>query len=274
MPADFLFCDTRIARHFWYVPPAMWHNDMLLLQDYLQLDSASTEAKIPYLTTVDATGRIGRVAMTRWVVSSVLKTAQRWRSLQESGGINNSFALKLLAEEKQQLDDEKAREIAAIEQEYNGKLDEDLGALTKEIAARIAGQLMSGAAEGISAMPSLAPVTQVPAREVPRVPDEQLPQEAPVEVEEVEEEEALSFDEPYIDTALCTSCNECTDLYPHIFNYDDNKQAYITDAAAGPYRELVLASEICPVRIIHPGKPNNPDEPNLEEWLKRAEPFN
>ena len=274
MPADFLFCDTRISRHFWYVPPAMWHSDMLLLHEYLQLDTASTEVKIPYLTTVDAAGQIGRVTMTRWAVSSVLKIAQRWRNLQESGGINNSFALRLLAEEKQQLDDEKARDVAALEQEYNGKLDEDLGALTQEIAARIAGQLMSGAAEGVAAMPSFAPVAPIPAQEAPSAPAEQLLQEAPVEAEEIEEEEALSFDEPYIDSALCTSCNECTDMYPHIFNYDDNKQAYLTDAAAGPYRELVLAAEICPVRIIHPGKPNNPDEPNLEEWLKRAEPFN
>ena len=114
----------------------------------------------------------------------------------------------------------------------------------------------------------------MPAQVAPAVPAEQLPQEAPVEVEEVEEVEALSFDEPYIDTALCTSCDDCTDLYPHIFNYDDNTRAYITDATAGPYRELVLAAEICPVHIIHPGKPNNPDEPNLEEWLKRAAPFN
>ncbi len=274
MPADFLFCDTRIARHFWYAPPAMWHSDMLLLQEYLQLDAASTEAKIPYLTTVDADGQIGRVVMTRWVISSVLKMAQRWRNLQESGGINNSFALKLLAEEKQQLDDDKACEVAALEQEYSGKLDEDLGALTQEIAARIAAQLMSGAVEGVTTMPSLAPVAPMPAQAVPSAPAEQPPQEAPVEVEAVEEEEELSFDDPYIDTALCTSCNECTDMYPHIFNYDDNKQAYITDATAGPYRELVLAAEICPVRIIHPGKPNNPDEPNLEEWIKRAAPFN
>ena len=274
MPADFLFCDTRIARHFWYVPPVKWHSDMLLLQDYLQLDAASIEAKIPYITTVNAAGQIGRVAMTRWVVSSVLKTARRWRSLQESGGINNSFALKLLAEEKQHLDDEKAREVAALEQEYDGKLNEDLGALTREIAARIAGQLMSGAADGIPSMPSFAPVAQAPAQQAAPVPNAQVTQEAPAEVEEVEEEEALSFDEPYIDTALCTSCNDCTNLYPHLFNYDDNKQAYITDVAAGTYRELVLAAEICPVRIIHPGKPNNPDEPNLAEWLKRAAPFN
>ena len=33
------------------------------------------------------------------------------------------------------------------------------------------------------------------------------------------------------------------------------------------------AAESCQVSIIHPGKPRNPNEPGLDELLKRAEPF-
>jgi hypothetical protein len=58
-----------------------------------------------------------------------------------------------------------------------------------------------------------------------------------------------------------------------MFAYDDNKQAYIKDATAGTYRELVEAAEACQVAIIHPGKPLNPDEPGLEELVARAKPF-
>jgi hypothetical protein len=36
----------------------------------------------------------------------------------------------------------------------------------------------------------------------------------------------------------------------------------------------VAAAEKCPAHCIHPGKPLNPDEPNLEELIQRAEPFN
>jgi pyruvate-ferredoxin/flavodoxin oxidoreductase len=58
-----------------------------------------------------------------------------------------------------------------------------------------------------------------------------------------------------------------------MFAYDDKKLAYIKDAKAGTFRELVLAAEKCPVDIIHPGTPLNPKEKNLDKWLKRAEPF-
>ena len=58
-----------------------------------------------------------------------------------------------------------------------------------------------------------------------------------------------------------------------MFVYDANKQAYIADAKAGTYAELVQAAENCQVSIIHPGRPLNPDEPGLDELLKRAEAF-
>jgi ferredoxin len=80
-------------------------------------------------------------------------------------------------------------------------------------------------------------------------------------------------DEAYIDTPRCTTCNECTNLNNRMFAYDSNKQAYIADINAGTYRQLVEAAESCQVAIIHPGKPRNPDEPDIAELLKRAEPF-
>ena len=80
-------------------------------------------------------------------------------------------------------------------------------------------------------------------------------------------------DEPYIETPRCTTCDECTQINNRMFAYDDNKQAYIADPDAGTYRELVEAAESCQVAIIHPGKPRNPNEPNLDELTKRAEPF-
>ena len=88
-----------------------------------------------------------------------------------------------------------------------------------------------------------------------------------------EPEQEKSSDEPYIETPRCTSCDECTKLNNRMFAYDANKQASIVNPDAGTYRELVEAAESCQVSIIHPGKPRNPNEPDLEELLKRAEPF-
>jgi hypothetical protein len=80
-------------------------------------------------------------------------------------------------------------------------------------------------------------------------------------------------DDAWIETARCTTCNECTTINAKMFAYNENRQAYIADPSAGTYAQLVEAAESCQVSIIHPGKPRNPDEPNLEELMKRAEPF-
>ena len=88
-----------------------------------------------------------------------------------------------------------------------------------------------------------------------------------------EPEEKRSPDEAYIETARCTTCNECTQINDKMFAYNENKQAYIANPDAGTYAQLVEAAETCQVAIIHPGKPRNPDEPGLPDLLKRAEPF-
>lgn len=80
-------------------------------------------------------------------------------------------------------------------------------------------------------------------------------------------------DEPYIETPRCTTCNECTQINDKMFGYDANKQASIINPDAGTYLQLVEAAESCQVSIIHPGKPRNPNEPGLDELMKRAEPF-
>ena len=84
--------------------------------------------------------------------------------------------------------------------------------------------------------------------------------------------EAVRID-PYIDSDRCTSCNECTNLNKKLFAYNANKQAYIKDATAGTFAQLVMAAEKCPVSAIHPGTPLNPKEKDLEKWLKRAQAF-
>jgi pyruvate-ferredoxin/flavodoxin oxidoreductase len=80
--------------------------------------------------------------------------------------------------------------------------------------------------------------------------------------------------EPWIDSDRCTTCNECTNLNNRLFAYNAEKQAYIKDAKAGTFAQLVQAAEKCPVSAIHPGTPINPKERDLAKWIERAKPFN
>ena len=97
--------------------------------------------------------------------------------------------------------------------------------------------------------------------------------EAQAEVEE-EDEDELSFDEPWLDTAMCTTCDDCMGVNKMMFAYNDDKQAIIKDARAGTFADLVAAAEICPAKCIHPGKPLDPNEPGLDDLIARAAPFN
>ena len=135
---------------------------------------------------------------------------------------------------------------------------------------RLATVLMSG--DGLAAaVPTAVPSVVAPAGEV-AVAAEPAPV-TPVEGAP-EEEEALSFAEPYIDTVLCTSCNECTDLNGQLFIYNADKQASIGDLSAGTFAEMVKAAELCPARCIHPGKARSDDSTATPELIDRAAPFN
>jgi ferredoxin len=270
-PAEFLYCDTRFEENFWTVPPELWHPDMAPIGEVLG-DGRRDATRIPYFVTVDEEGRVGRVVVTRTVLDWVDGCRERWRSLQEQGGVNNSHALRLLEEERGRLEEEKKNEVEAIEKKYVAELDRDLSELTREIVQRIAAQILAQGEGGAMA----APFPAAPARAAApaAAPEAPAAPEAAEKVEEEEEEEAVTFDEPYIDTPLCTTCNECTNLNSQLFAYNANKQAVIKDPSAGTFRELVTAAERCPVRIIHPGKPQDPSEPGLDELVQRAEQFN
>jgi ferredoxin len=134
----------------------------------------------------------------------------------------------------------------------------------------LAEALLAGDATQLVPAPAAAPPTAAPSAPVEAAPPEAA---APVEAVE-EEEEEVEAEEPWIDTALCTSCNDCFDINGQLFAYNANKQAVIADARAGTFEDLVKSAEKCPARCIHPGKPLNPDEPNLEQLIERAKPFN
>jgi len=118
---------------------------------------------------------------------------------------------------------------------------------------------------------SAAPAAEAPAAAPAAAPEAVAPAVAPEAAAPAEE----SLDiEPYIDSARCTTCDECTNLNRKMFAYNEKKQAYIKDPRAGTFKDLVTAAERCPVSIIHPGTPLNPKEKGLDKLLERAARFN
>jgi pyruvate-ferredoxin/flavodoxin oxidoreductase len=77
----------------------------------------------------------------------------------------------------------------------------------------------------------------------------------------------------WIETPECTACDECTDINPRIFVYNDDKKAVVIDPKGGPYRDIVKAAEKCTAGCVHPGTPWDMKEKDVEKWVKRAEKY-
>jgi hypothetical protein len=231
--ADFLLCDMRYARHFARVPRERWNAAMLPADEWLARDRKGVSDAVPYLLAVDADDVLQRVIVDEQLIRMVAYCRTFWHRLQEQGGIHNSHAQILLARERAQWEQAKAAEIEKLK-----------GAAALGVSAPSAAPSLAGA-EG-----KPEPAAAAPAEAAARNPDE-----------------------AWIETARCPSCNECQLINDRMFRYNENKQAYIADISAGTFRQLVEAAEACQVSIIHPGKPRDPNEPGLDDLIRRAEPF-
>jgi ferredoxin len=256
---DFLAADSRFSDHFLYLPRSRWHENMVLVQDYLKLNAEESKYKLPYILMTGEDSTLFRVIPSSFIIRMALSWLDIWRSLQEIG---------LFKEERSRLDEQKRQEIEKVEQKYQKESGKSENELKKQIISNLLTRLLSGDLKSpidVSAPAVPMDTTSGPAAETVEKPAAEVSEE---------KEEVSEIADPYIDTPLCTSCNECTNINSRMFAYNENKQAYIKDAKAGTFKELVKAAEKCPARIIHPGKPKNPNEPGLDKLIKRAEKFN
>jgi ferredoxin len=231
---DFALCDARYANHFEAVPRAAWGEGMQPAAEWMARQQQDTAPSVPYVLAVDEADLLSRLVVDERLMRIALRCREAWHRLQGLGGIHDSRAEQRLASERQAWQEAHQRELAAA----------------------------LAAARPVPETPAVAPAAAAPAAQAAAAAP------APVEAEP-----ARNPDEAYIETIRCSTCNECTQVNPRMFNYNENKQAFIADLKAGTYKQLVEAAESCQLSIIHPGKPWDPSEPGLEELMERAKPF-
>ena len=78
----------------------------------------------------------------------------------------------------------------------------------------------------------------------------------------------------WVDTPECTGCDECININPKVFAYNDSKKVIILNPKGGSYLDVVKAAEKCTAGVIHPGTPWNMNEANLDKLKQRAAKFN
>jgi len=85
---------------------------------------------------------------------------------------------------------------------------------------------------------------------------------------------AEGYEAAWVDTPECTACDECININPKVFGYDETKKVVILNPKAGSFLDIVKAAEKCTAGIIHPGTPWNMSEANLDKLKQRAAKFN
>jgi pyruvate-ferredoxin/flavodoxin oxidoreductase len=299
--ADWAATEGRFKKHFRRVPRDAWNEDMVPFHEYLELGQEERDGRTPFIHAIDGQRRLSRLKVTGEMVRLAEERLNYWSQLRQIAGLEAAPAVRDAVADA--LSAEFDLKADALRAEYEAKLAELKSTYPRIIARKMAEALIrSGNGSrtvqdlvasvqaldlkpvrvddvpggDVIGMPSqsAAPAAKVagvaPATPAPAPGASPAPAAAATAV--AEDDEALAM-EAWIETERCTSCNECTNLNRKLFAYNDAKQAYIKDASAGTFQQLVKAAELCPVAIIHPGTPLNPKEKDLAKWVERAKRF-
>ncbi len=243
--------DPAFREQFLPIPVEDWREDQLDLLDYLEADAETRGGAVPFIWIAEADGTLGRAIVTRELTLAARDRKRSWETLRMWAGRGPEIDSEAIPD--------KEVEVGVVLPEADA---EPMPQPTVEQAMH---RLVLALMDPDSKLASPAVPTAVAPPEAPvaaAVPDSQP--DAPVAV-------AV---EPYIDSILCTTCQDCININSRMFRYNDDKQAFIADAGAGTYAELVKAAEKCPARCIHPGRPRDGDATGTDAMIARAAPFN
>ncbi|MGK7390811.1 MAG: ferredoxin [Candidatus Cyclobacteriaceae bacterium M2_1C_046] len=274
--ADYKAIYPEKVKELMVIPEDYYTEHLIPLADYLSLEEEKLYGKIPYIWLIDEKHELYRAAVPNVWVVSCQERLDLWLYLQELGGINSYHVkaatlqkdqelAKLLEEQKAKLEGEHEQQIAVVQEKATTRAVEQMITALLDENMQLE-DLLNAPAEKIETKISTSPAEKP-------VQEKAEPKEEPKE-EPVAETPPPVSEKPWVEMEECTSCNDCTDKYPHLFKYNEDKQAYIDDPTKGTYEELVKAAENCPAACIHPGLPLNPKEPNLEKLIRRGEKFN
>jgi pyruvate-ferredoxin/flavodoxin oxidoreductase len=298
--ADWAATENRFKKQFRKIKRDDWNDDQVLFHEFVKLSPEDRVGKTPYINLLGRDGHLDRMACSIEMVILAEDRLLLWDQIRELAGYKVAPAVR--DQIAFQLEDEFDKKAAQIRAEYESKIAELKATYPQIIARRMAEGLINSSRGGqdtvadvlkrASSTPGLKPISLSEEQKAlvggdgggtavaaPPAPAEAAPAAEPVEgmeappaAEEDEDEDLVM--EPYIETARCTSCNECININKKLFAYNDAKQAYIKDPKAGTFAEIVQAAERCTAKIIHPGTPLNPKERDLDKWIERAKPFN
>ena len=270
--ADYKAMTAEKVEELFLVPDNMVTDYLIPIHEYLQMNQEEVTGKVPFIWLIDEDNRMVRAALPYMWVVSCQERLDFWNFLQEVGGVNSYHVKAALETARLAWEGEKMAEIEAIKAAHELEMQELRRSAASDSMEKLVNVLLNLDEVEVKASPK----KEVPAKKaVPKAEKPAAEKPAPVEkaVKEEKKEDGGAT-EAWLETFKCTSCNDCTEKFPSIFAYNEDKQAYIKDPKGGSFEQLVIAAEGCPAACIHPGDPVNPKEPNLDELKARAAKFN
>ncbi|MBT8190715.1 MAG: ferredoxin, partial [Bacteroidia bacterium] len=272
--ADQYYLLEASRRHYKIVPSAFWSDHLIPLSEYLKKNNEESLAKIPFIWMTDEDHVLHKVAIDWTLVVACQERLDFWRFLQENSGINNVHVKKALDNLKLEMREVFEFETNQLKKEHAAEIKKIKDEESDKVIDNLANVLLDLDVDSLSIQENNQTIDTDP--DIADLQDHTLPDSSKEEsIQETQKENTdMLVQDPYIETAMCTACDECIGINNKMFRYNEDKLAYIADSSAGTYRQLVEAAEACPVGIIHPGTPANQNEPDLSELIERANKFN
>ncbi|MCB1051536.1 MAG: ferredoxin [Acidobacteria bacterium] len=275
--ADFAAFDPELEHHFWPIPRDQWGDHQMVLDAYFEQLELGQPDKVPYIWGVDSQGELTRVLISRKMMLAARRRRHFWLSLQELSGLANAFAQKAAELARAEAESEAQQTLENLLADHKRELAQATEQASRNAYRRLAYSLVHMPEPAlVSSSPALSPALAPSAPSEPKPPAPQTQataQPAAAKPAETAPVVPSGNEEPYIDSDLCTSCNECINLNGMMFAYNGDKQATIADASAGTFAQLVQAANKCPARCIHPGTPRPDDATATPDVVAQAEPF-
>ncbi|MCI0506993.1 MAG: 2-oxoacid:acceptor oxidoreductase family protein [Gammaproteobacteria bacterium] len=87
--ADFAMTETRFRKHFRTAAPDSWHENMILLSEYLELPKAERQGKYPFIWTIDRKQNLSRLLVDDSMVMACEDRRHFWIMLKAIAGIQD-----------------------------------------------------------------------------------------------------------------------------------------------------------------------------------------
>jgi ferredoxin len=264
--ADFFALDPGQRAELEIVPEAYRGEYLIPVSAYLDMPQDHLIGKVPFIWVVSENGVLQQAALPFAWLRRCKERLDYWQFIQELGGVNSYHVHRAIEQAKKDWDAEKENALNQLRSEMEEVIErvrtEEVGLAVERLVTALLDP------SSVSAAPAPKPAAQKAAQVIV------TPKTGPDPVPEKKDIPAEISSEAWVESFLCTSCNDCTDALPAVFKYNSEKQAIVHNPKGATYAKIVKAAEKCPAQCIHPGLPHNPDEPGLDKLLKRAEKFN